>query len=290
MFDFKRYLNERRISIDKALDKSIPPASCKPSILHRAMRYSVFSGGKRIRPILCLAAAEAVGASPGRAILPAVAIELLHTYTLIHDDLPCMDDDDFRRGKPTSHRVFGEANAILTGDALQALAFEILARTSAPAPYPPNQLVRELASAAGSTGVVGGQVEDLALTGRRQTIELVEFIHLHKTADIFSATLRMGGIAGGVGRKQLAALTKYGTNIGLAFQITDDLIDANSSRKAENSRKKRSELSCLSVLTPEKARKKAKTLVIKAISAISKRNFKVSPLVAMAQLVMERAG
>jgi len=289
MFDLKGHLKRNRLIIDKALDKLIPPARLKPTILHRAIRYSVFSGGKRLRPILCMAAAEAVGAPLKRALLPAVAVELLHTYTLIHDDLPCMDDDNVRRGKPTSHRVFGEANAILAGDALQALAFEILAGFPVPSPYPPNQLIHELAAAAGSKGVVGGQVEDLASASRRQTLPMVEFIHRHKTADLFRAALRMGGIAGGASKAQLDALTRYGVNIGLAFQITDDVIDAGPSAGQMNSRNKHAELTCLSVISREKALNKAKTLINDAIFALSKRHLKADPLVAIAQLIEKRS-
>ena len=161
MSDIKRILEEKLRLINTGLDTHIPSETTRPAELHKAIRYSVFAGGKRIRPLLCLSAAEAVGGTDKNALIPAIAIEALHTYTLIHDDLPCMDNDDLRRGKPTSHVVFGEANAVLVGDALQALAFEILAQCPAPPPYPPNQLVAELSRAAGSHGVVGGQFEDI---------------------------------------------------------------------------------------------------------------------------------
>jgi len=186
------------------------------------MRYSVLSGGKRLRPILAMAAAECIGVRAESVINPALAIELLHTYTLIHDDLPCMDDDDTRRGKPTSHKVFGEANAILAGDALQALAFELASQS----PIEQGQVVYELATAAGSQGVVGGQVADIAAGDKLSQHEL-EFIHQHKTADLFCAAIRMGAIAAGATKVQLDNLTVYGANIGRAFQIIDDILDAN---------------------------------------------------------------
>lgn len=288
MFNLEAYIEERSLIVDEALDRLMPPASRKPSTIHKAMRYSVFSGGKRIRPILCLAAAEAAGAHRNKALRPATAVELLHTYTLIHDDLPCMDNDDFRRGKPTSHRVFGEANAVLTGDALQALAFEILASVKVRKPYPSGQLILELAKAAGSIGVVGGQVEDLAAAGRRQTRRNVEFIHLHKTADLFTAALRMGAIAAGAGRKQLALLTRYGRSLGLAFQMVDDILDEKqpAGRAATNSRG--AELTCLSVFTPDEARRKAGTLVNMAISAVKAFKSHAQPLISVAQFVINR--
>jgi len=289
MFNLDKYLKIRSRIIDTTLDKVMPRSGIKPSILHKAMRYSVFSGGKRIRPILCLAAAEAVGASYRKALLPAAAIELLHTYTLIHDDLPCMDNDDFRRGKPTSHKVFGEANAILAGDALQTLAFETAAGTPVPERYKSGLLVRELAQAAGSLGVVGGQVEDIAATGKIQTRKNIEFIHLHKTADLFRASLRMGAITGGADRKQLEALTLYGSNLGLAFQIADDILDESQPVSRSNGNRNQTELTCLSVFSPGEARMKAKALIDEALEALSGFRSHIHPLVSMAQFVLNRA-
>jgi len=283
MFDLEAYLKEKKRIIDAALDNEMPGENVPPFLLHKAMRYSVFSGGKRLRPIICLAAAEAVGASTEAAILPSLAVELLHTYTLIHDDLPCMDDDDLRRGKPTCHIVYGEANAVLAGDALQALAFEVLTKVVVPPPYPPNQLVAELAHAAGSRGVVGGQVEDIAVDDK-PTIDIAEYVHLHKTADLFRTAARIGSIAGGAEKREMEALTEYGMNLGLAFQIADDLLDATSADD-----EKREKMTCLSVYAPEKARERADKLSNKAISAIGDldKTF-TEPLIALAKFAIER--
>jgi len=286
MFDLKEYLNRRSRMIDATLDQVMPKSGCRPAILHKAMRYSVFSGGKRIRPILCLAAAEVVGSSYRRALLPAAAIELLHTYTLVHDDLPCMDNDDFRRGKPTVHKKFGEANAVLAGDALQALAFKVIARTPTASASTKEKLVSELAQAAGSTGIIGGQVEDLAAISKKQTQGMIDFIHRHKTADLFNASLRMGALSGEADTKQIKALTTYGKNVGLAFQIMDDLLD--ESQPGTRSGVEKPELTCLSILTPEEARRKAEALIHNAVSALQGLKSRLQPLISIAQFVINR--
>ena len=272
--------------IDAALDTEIPRAAERPAVLHKAIRYSVFSGGKRIRPILCMAAAEAAGGRARDALFPALALELLHTYTLIHDDLPCMDDDDLRRGKPTCHIVFGEANALLAADALQAMAFEMLARAKPPSRYAFNQFIVELAQAAGSRGVVGGQVEDLATGGKRPTRAAVDYIHLHKTADLFRAATRMGAIAANAGRKELQALTDYGTRVGLAFQITDDILDGAA---GAGKRRKLDKSSCLLVYGARDARRKATSLIQEAISSLrGMESRRAEPLTALARFISER--
>ena len=287
MFDLDVYLAERRRVVQAALEAEMPPATAPPAMLHSAMRYSVFSGGKRLRPILCLAAGEAAGGTPAAALRPALAVELLHTYTLIHDDLPCMDNDDLRRGRPTSHKVFGEANAVLAGDALQALAFELAARTVPPAAYPVAALVAELAAAAGSRGVVGGQVEDLAAAGQAVTAARLEFIHRHKTADLFRAALRMGAMCGNAGAAELAALTAYGVNLGLAFQIADDLLDAPPAGAPPPPGK--TELTCLAVWTPAEARAKAEALAAAATRALDGTDpARSEPLIAIARYVIAR--
>ena len=210
--------------VDQALDRYLPAASTSPGALHRAMRYSVFAGGKRVRPVLCLLAGRLVGAT-SRTLMPAAcALEMVHTYSLIHDDLPAMDDDDLRRGKPTSHRKFGEATAILAGDALLTLAFETIARRTKDGPVAA-KLCAELAGAAGADGMVGGQVLDLLGEGKRPDRRRLEAIHKRKTAALIRASVRMGAIAGGATSKALAALSRYGGALGLLFQITDDLLD-----------------------------------------------------------------
>lgn len=256
----------------------MPREDTPPALLHKAMRYCVFPGGKRLRPVLCLAACEAVGGNPEDTLAPAAAIELLHTYTLVHDDLPCMDDDDLRRGKPTAHIAFGEANAVLAGDALQALAFEILASATVPRQYPVNQLVIELAHAAGSRGVVGGQVEDLA-AGRNPEPDTLACIHLHKTADLFRTATRMGGIAAGASDTQLEALSEYGVNLGLAFQIADDLLDEMEVDGTN----------CVNVYGRDKVRKMAAEMTEVAINAIEHLDSRqAEPLTAIARFAIER--
>jgi len=257
----RTYMEEKRRVIDAALNAEIPGEDVRPSLLHKAMRYSVFSGGKRLRPVICLAAAEAAGASWEVAILPAAALELLHTYTLIHDDLPSMDNDDSRRGKPTCHVAFGEANAILAGDALQALAFSVAARAPVPPGYPPNTLALELARAAGSQGVVGGQVEDLNVESEDLDDSTLQYVHLHKTAELFRTAVRMGGVAAGAKEPGLAALSEYGVNVGLAFQRADDVLDKGSGDS-------RHEFTCLDLWTPEEAAQMAREAADRAIAAL----------------------
>jgi len=193
------------------------------------MRYAVTGGGKRLRPLLCLAAADACRGDLEQALVPGLAVEILHAYTLVHDDLPCMDDDDLRRGKPSCHIAFGESTALLAGDALLTLAFEWTAECAAPEPYPASQFTLELARYAGSAGVIGGQVVDLQAEGKAPDAETLSFIHTHKTADLITAALRMGAISAGASPAALAAITQYGQDLGLAFQITDDILDETQS-------------------------------------------------------------
>jgi len=244
MNDLNFYLKKQVESVNLELDALLPPATERPARLHEAMRYSVFAGGKRLRPVLCLASCEACGGNSEQAILAACALELLHTYTLIHDDLPAMDDDTLRRGRPTCHIAFDEATAILAGDALLTLSFETLAKV----PTIGNSLVLELARAAGSRGVTGGQAEDLAAEGQTPDAELVEYIHRNKTAALIRAACVMGGICARADSPEseaidnfaeskiattgsgstLEKLAAYGESLGLAFQIVDDLLDESA--------------------------------------------------------------
>jgi geranylgeranyl diphosphate synthase type II len=216
------YLKQNQALVDRALGSCLPAQETRPAILHEAMRYCVLNGGKRIRPILCIAAAEAFGADPKQALQPAIAVELYHCSTLVHDDLPCMDDDHLRRGVPTCHIKFGSANAVLTGDALMILAFEILAAAGN------SKVSLELAKAAGSLGVVAGQVEDLAAEGSKPNADLIEFIHINKTAILIRAAVRMGALIGAATEAEMESLTIFGEKIGLAFQIEDDILDETS--------------------------------------------------------------
>ncbi|MBV8233645.1 MAG: polyprenyl synthetase family protein, partial [Planctomycetaceae bacterium] len=224
------FLEEARRWVDEALGRYLPEAADDPGVacparLAAAMRYSVLAGGKRLRPVLCLMAAEACGADPHAALPAASALELVHTYSLIHDDLPAMDDDDLRRSRPTCHKAFDEATAILAGDGLLTLAFEVVARHVRPAEAAAG-CIRTLAEAAGPAGMVGGQMADLEAQGRHDgTLAALEAIHRRKTGALLHAALRMGGIVAGGDAAQLAALDVYGQAVGLAFQIIDDLLD-----------------------------------------------------------------
>lgn len=211
--------------VDRALDQFLPKATTKPATIHRAMRYSLFAGGKRMRPVLCIAAAEACGGNVEDALPAACAVECVHTYSLVHDDLPCMDDDDLRRGRPTSHKVFGEGIAVLAGDALLTQAFEILASAKPSARHSIATMIRELAVAAGSRMLIAGQVADLEGEGRKATRAQLRFIHERKTAAMIECSLRLGAMSANVTSTKLAALTDFGRNLGLAFQVIDDILD-----------------------------------------------------------------
>jgi geranylgeranyl diphosphate synthase type II len=228
MKDLSTWISETGQAVNEALAQYLPPPDTRPAVLHKAMHYSVFAGGKRLRPLLCIAAAEAVCAPAPQAVQPACAIEILHTYSLIHDDLPAMDDDDLRRGKPACHKAFGEANAILAGDALLTLAFEWLSNCAPTPPGTPAQLVAELARAAGHTGMIAGQVEDIAAEGQDPDAETVTYIHATKTGALIRAALRIGGLSAGSSPEQLKALTIYGEKAGQAFQLIDDLLNVES--------------------------------------------------------------
>ncbi len=224
MNELKNYLKQQADAVNLALEALLPPAGERPDKLHKAMRYSVFAGGKRLRPVLCISACEACGGTTEQSVRAACALELLHTYTLIHDDLPAMDDDTLRRGRPTCHIAFDEATAILAGDALLTLAFEVLAGI----PTIGGALALELARAAGSRGVIGGQMEDMDAEGKTPDANLVEYIHRNKTAALIRATCVMGGICARANVQALEKLASYGENIGLAFQLADDLLDESA--------------------------------------------------------------
>jgi geranylgeranyl diphosphate synthase type II len=221
----RAYLETRCALVDQALDRLLPAEHAVPATLHKAMRYSIFAGGKRLRPVLVLAAAEACNGAHENALPAACAVECLHTYSLIHDDLPCMDDDDLRRGRPTSHKVFGEAIAVLAGDALQALAFESVSRMSPASAFSGADYVFELAQAAGSRHLIAGQVMDLEGEGRKLSADQLRAIHEGKTAALLTCCARLGGMSAGCTPAQLDALTRFGHALGLAFQVIDDILD-----------------------------------------------------------------
>jgi len=226
------YVLEQQIRIEEALRRLVPLESTPPESIHKAMRYSLFAGGKRVRPILCIAAAQAVSDSPAGIESAACALELIHTYSLIHDDLPALDNDDLRRGRPTCHKVFGEAIAILAGDALLTLAFQVLAQLDCE-PARKTSLINELAVASGTVGgMIGGQVHDLEGESKHPTAALLEAIHRAKTGALLKASLRIGAIYAAADEAQLQALSCFGEHIGLAFQIVDDVLDVEQSSEA----------------------------------------------------------
>jgi geranylgeranyl diphosphate synthase type II len=226
---FREYLKQQQRRVDEELERLVPSAATPPDTIHSAMRYSLFAGGKRIRPVLCLEAARAVSDRAPGVKRAACSLELVHTYSLIHDDLPALDNDDFRRGRPTCHKQFGEAMAILAGDALLTLAFQVLSGIDGAGA----RLAEELSIAAGTVGgMIGGQVADLQGEGQPPTATLLETIHHAKTGALLRASVRMGAICAGADGSQLAALTCYGQHIGLAFQIVDDILDVEQSSEA----------------------------------------------------------
>jgi geranylgeranyl diphosphate synthase, type II len=231
--NLRNYLAQQQKLIDSALDRLVPSESTPPATIHRAMRYSLFAGGKRIRPVLCYEAAATVADHTPGILDAAGSLELIHTYSLIHDDLPALDNDDLRRGRPTCHKVFGDAMAILAGDALLTLAFQVLSQCPEIDPARRARLVEELSLASGTVGgMVGGQVNDLEGEKQTPTPELLESIHRAKTGALLRASLRMGAVCAGAAEAQLDALSRYGEHVGLAFQIVDDLLDVEQSSAA----------------------------------------------------------
>jgi geranylgeranyl diphosphate synthase, type II len=230
---FSEHLARQQQLIDRELDRLVPSETVPPEMIHRAMRYSLFAGGKRVRPVLCLEAAYAVCDGVPGVETAACSLEFIHTYSLIHDDLPALDNDDYRRGKLTSHKVFGEAMAILTGDALLTLAFETLAKMDGVPDDRKTRVIAELATAAGTVGgMIGGQVADLEGEGKPPDAQLLESIHRAKTGALLCASVRMGAIYAGADSRQLDAISRFGEHIGLAFQIVDDILDVEESSEA----------------------------------------------------------
>ena len=225
----KDYLAARTAEVDAAMDAFLPEAKERPATIHMAMRYAVFAGGKRLRPVLCLAAADACGGECSNAMAPACALELMHTYSLVHDDLPAMDDDDLRRGLPTCHMVYGEAMAVLCGDALLTEAFIVLAQTRPTKRFSTRDFITELATAGGSKQLIGGQVMDLEGEGKQLTPRELVRIHEAKTAALLTAALRLGAMTANATPARLAALTTFGHALGLAFQVIDDILDVTQS-------------------------------------------------------------
>lgn len=292
--DLAAYLAERRRLVDAALDRVLPPEDAPPPTIHRAMRYSVLAGGKRLRPILVIAGAEAVGGTAELVLPTACALELIHTYSLIHDDLPAMDDDDFRRGRPTNHKVFGEAIAILAGDALLTLAFRLMAENAARVAEPRLicQVVAEVATAAGTEGMVGGQVIDIESEGRTVAPATLDEIHTRKTAALIRAALRAGALLAGADAAALAAIGAAGERLGLAFQIVDDILDVEGNLEelgktaGSDERKRKATYPALHGL--DASRRRARMLIEEAKAALLPLGPPAEPIRALADFIFER--
>jgi len=293
-FDLQVYLTERRGLVDAALERHLPSEAAPPLTIHRAMRYSVMAGGKRLRPILVIAGAEAVGGAATMVMPTACALEMIHTYSLIHDDLPAMDDDDYRRGRLTNHKVFGDAIAILAGDALLTLAFRLIADNAdlVSDPRVIRDVVAEIADAAGTVGMVGGQVVDIESEGKAISAETLEYIHRHKTAALIRASLRVGARLAGGDAKAVAAITEAGSDLGLAFQIVDDILDVEGSLeelgKTAGSDERKQKATYPGIHGREASRRQAKMLIDRAKERLGVFGQRSAPLLALADYVVER--
>jgi len=294
-FDLDAYLKERRQLVDAALDGFLPREDTPPPSVHRAMRYSVLAGGKRLRPILVIAGAELVGAQASRVIPTACALEMIHTYSLIHDDLPAMDDDDYRRGRLTNHKMFGDAIAILAGDALLTLAFQLVAQNAALTGVDARvvcDVVAEIAVAAGTLGMVGGQVVDIESEGKTLTPEALEYIHIHKTAALLRASLSVGARLGGADVAALAAVGDAGQSLGLAFQIIDDILDVEGSLatlgKTAGSDERKQKVTYPALHGIEASRREARRLIERTKSRLAVFGARSAPVCALADFVVER--
>jgi geranylgeranyl diphosphate synthase type II len=290
--ELKSYLEERLRFVDAALDRALPSEQTRPATIHKAMRYSLQAGGKRLRPILVLAACEAVGGRIKDALPSACAVEMVHTYSLIHDDLPAMDNDDFRRGKPTSHKVFGEGIAILAGDGLLTQAFEVIAQSKPQPRYPTAKFVFELARAGGSLELIAGQVEDLEGENRAVSFNDLRYIHERKTAALIRCCVRLGAMAGNATPAQLKAVTAYGHGLGVAFQIIDDILDCTATTeqlgKTAGKDAKAHKATYPSLLGLEKSRAEAGRWTASTLKAIARFGKKGEALRALADYLLKR--
>jgi geranylgeranyl diphosphate synthase type II len=291
-FDLNTYLATRTEAVNRALDRFLPSEKTKPDTIHKAMRYSLFAGGKRMRPALLLAAARACGGSEKDALPLACAVECIHTYSLIHDDLPAMDNDDFRRGKPTNHKVFGEGIAVLAGDALLTQAFEIAAQCKKFPRHPHNIIVLEIAQAAGSLQLVGGQVADLEGENKKLSVAELRYIHERKTSALLCCSVRLGGMSANCTPAQLAALTDFGYHVGLAFQVIDDILDVTQTSeqlgKTAGKDVAVQKATYPAIVGLEKSRKIAEQLTGKAFAALKIFRGRAVALKALAEFLLKR--
>ncbi len=292
MMDLKNYLTTRAAEVDAALDAFLPKADVRPATIHEAMRYSIFAGGKRLRPVFCLAAAEACGGEISAALPPACAVELMHTYSLVHDDLPAMDDDDLRRGRPTCHKVYGEGMAVLCGDALLTEAFIVLAQTPFSKRYGTRDFISELAETGGSKKLIGGQVMDLEGEGKKLTQDDLVRIHEAKTAALLTTSLRLGAMTANATAEQLDALTRFGYALGLAFQVIDDILDVTQSTEILGKTAGKDEAveksTYPSILGLEASRQEAERLTKAAMDALNPLGESASRLREMAEHLLVR--
>ncbi len=291
-FDLQSYLSARTSAVNRALLEYLPRVSAKPATIHKAMHYSLFAGGKRMRPALCLAAAAACGGNEQEAMPLACAVECIHTYSLIHDDLPAMDNDDYRRGKLTNHKVFGEGIAILAGDALLTQAFEIAAKCRSWPRYGHQTIILELAHAAGSLQLIAGQVADLEGEGKKISATQLKYIHERKTSALLCCSARLGGMSANCTPAQLKALTDFGYHVGLAFQIIDDILDVTQSSeqlgKTAGKDTAAQKATYPAIIGLEKSRKIAANLTQRAFAALKIFRGKAVALEALADFLLKR--
>jgi len=292
-FDLGAYMKVQAAAVDVALDRFLPPETQRPETLHKAMRYSVFAGGKRLRPVLVIAGAEAVGGTAERVMPTACALEMIHTYSLVHDDLPAMDNDDFRRGVPTNHKVFGEAIAILAGDALLTLAFRLVADNARTADLGAIQaVVADVAEAAGHAGMVAGQVADLEAEGRQVGAATLDYIHVHKTGALIRTSLRVGAMLCGATAEQVRALSVAGANLGLAFQIVDDILDVVASSEELGKTAGKDQIQQKATFPAihgiEASRARARYLIAEAEEALTAFGPRAEPIRALGRFILER--
>jgi len=281
-----QFLVQSKERVEAAIDRLVPTAQDRPGNLHEAMRYSLMAGGKRLRPALCYAAFEDCGGTGESADFGAVAVEMVHTFSLIHDDLPCMDDDDFRRGMPTCHKKFGEAMAVLAGDALSILAFDVLSRAGSA------EAIGLLARALGSDGMLGGQVVDIESEGLPPVLETVEYIHIHKTAALIEASLELGALLAGADAERRSLYREYGRCVGLAFQIVDDILDIEASTEAlgkdAGSDLENQKATWPAVVGLERSKREARELVERAELLCSRMGPRGPVLAELARFIVER--
>lgn len=291
-FDLRAFLVTRTEAVNRALDRFLPAATTPPATIHKAMRYSLFAGGKRMRPALCLAAAAACGGTEASAMPLACAVECIHTYSLVHDDLPAMDDDDYRRGKLTNHKVFGEGIAVLAGDALLTQAFEIAAQCRGWHRYPHRQIILEVASASGSLQLIAGQVADLEAEGKKSSATQLRYIHERKTSALLCCSVRLGGMSANCTAAQLKALTDFGYHVGLAFQVIDDILDVTQTSetlgKTAGKDTRAQKATYPSIVGLEKSRKIAADLTDKAFAALKPFRGRGRALEALAEFLLKR--